>query len=147
MEVTVVGKLLTVSILISLLGGCASNQETYISHSVNSSANNSYQPTRSSVDIVSNFLQWRMSKLPHEDQVKQEQAVFFALDNSDEGEVVEWYSDINNSSGKVSIMMSYPQGSGYCRVIFSQINYNNKSRDFKETACRNGSVDWRFIRR
>lgn len=140
-----VGRLLTVCILISLLGGCASRDQTYVSHSVKSSANNSYLPNKSYVSVVSNFFKWEMNKLPYEDQVKQEQAVFFALDNSNEGEVIEWYSD--HSSGKVSVMMSYPQGSGYCRVIFSQINYKNKSRDFKETACRNGSSDWKFLRR
>lgn len=140
-----VGKLLTVCILTNLLVACASTQETYISHSVNSSANDSYQSNKSSINVVANLFQWKMNKLPYTDQVKQEQAVFFALDNSNEGEVIEWFGD--NSSGKVSVVMSYPMGSGYCRVIFSQINYKNKSRDFKETACRNGSVDWKFIRR
>ena len=43
--------------------------------------------------------------------------------------------------------MTYPQGSGYCRVLMSQIVYKGKKRDFKETACIN-SVDntWRFVR-
>ena len=148
MEVTVVGRLLIVSILISVLAGCAgTSRDTYISNSVNSSANNSYQPNKSYVNVVTNFFKWEMYKLPYEDQVKQEQAVFYALDNSEEGEVIEWYSNENNSSGKVSIVMSYPQGSGYCRVLFSQINYKDKLRDFKETACRNGSTTWSFLRR
>jgi len=147
MEVMVVGRLLILSLCISLLGACASNKETYISSSVGSSANNSYYPNKSYINMVSNFISWKMHKLPTEDQLKQEQAVFFALNNSTEGDVVEWFGNENNSHGKVAIAMTYPQGGGYCRVILSQINYKDKTRDFKETACRNGPDNrWRFIR-
>lgn len=141
-----VGRLLTAGILISVLAGCASTNDTYISQSVKSSANNSYQPNKSYINVVTNLFRWEMYKLPKEDQLRQEQAVFFALDNSEEGEVIEWYGE-NDSSGKVSVVMSYPQGGGYCRVLFSQINYKQKVRDFKETACRNGSTNWTFLRR
>jgi len=149
MEDTVVGRLLILSLLCSSLIGCAgSNKQTYVSHSVGSSANNSYQANTSYVTTVTNFFKWQMHKLPKEDQLKQEQAVFFALNNSDEGEVIQWYGNQDEGShGKVSIAMTYPQGSGYCRVVFSQINYKGKTRDFKETACRNGPDQrWRFIR-
>jgi surface antigen len=147
MESTVVGRLLILSLCISLLGGCASHKETYVSNSVGSSANNSYSPNKSYINIVTNFMSWKMHKLPAEDQVKQEQAVFFALNNSEEGDVVEWFGKKNNSHGKVMIAMTYPQGSGYCRVVFSQINYKSKTRDFKETACRNGpKKGWTFVR-
>lgn len=148
MESMVVGRLLILSLCISLLGACASQKETYISSSVGSSANNSYSPNTSYINLVSNFFSWKMHKLPKEDQLKQEQAVFFALDNSNEGDVVEWYGNKDlNSHGKVMIAMTYPQGGGYCRVVLSQINYKDKTRDFKETACRNGPDNrWRFIR-
>ena len=147
MEVMVAGRLLILSLCISLLGACASNKETYVSNSVGSSANNSYSPNKSYINMVTNFVSWKMHKLPHEDQIKQEQAVFFALNNSTEGDVVEWFGKANNSHGKVMIAMTYPQGGGYCRVILSQINYKSKTRDFKETACRNGPDNrWRFIR-
>lgn len=148
MEVMVVGRLLILSLCISFLGACASQKSTYISNSVGSSANNSYSPNKSYVNIVSNFFSWKMHKLPHEDQIKQEQAIFFALDNSEEGEVIEWFgNNDNHSHGKVMVAMTYPQGSGYCRVVLSQINYKDKTRDFKETACRNGPDNrWRFIR-
>ena len=142
----VVGRLLILSLCISLLGACASNKETYISSSVGSSANNSYSPNKSYINMVSNFFSWKMHKLPTEDQLKQEQAVFFALNNSTEGEVVEWFGASDNSHGKVMIAMTYPQGGGYCRVVMSQINYKDKSRDFKETACRNGDTRWQFVR-
>lgn len=139
-----VGKLLTLGILISALTGCGTTQ-TYTSYSVKSSASTGYTTPNSSVTTIANLFQWKMYKLPHQDQVKQEQAVFFALDTLDEGEVTEWFG--NNSSGKVSVMMSYPMGSGYCRVLFTQINYKGKTRNFKETACKNGSPNWQFVRK
>ena len=93
----VVGRLLILSLCISLLGACASNKETYISSSVGSSANNSYSPNKSYINMVSNFFSWKMHKLPAEDQLKQEQAVFFALNNSTEGDVVEWVDNHDGS--------------------------------------------------
>ena len=73
--------------------------------------------------------------------------VFFALNNLQNGEMTRWYNGNTGAQGAVKVSMTYPQGSGYCRVIMSQIIYNNKQRDFKETACIN-AVDnsWRFIR-
>ena len=110
------------------------------------SVNSNYQSTSTSFATVVNLLKWGMYKLPKEDQVKQEQAVFFALDNLEEGEVTNWYNAKNGSQGAVKISMTYPAGSGHCRVILSQISYKNKVRDFKETACINHLRTWKFIR-
>tara|TARA_X000000950_G_scaffold287524_1_gene400138 strand:+ start:2138 stop:2578 length:441 start_codon:yes stop_codon:yes gene_type:complete len=145
----VVGKssILALIFSVSLLTACANTQETYItSHSVNASVNSNYQSTSTSFATVVNLLKWGMYKLPKEDQVKQEQAVFFALDNLEEGEVTNWYNAKNGSQGAVKISMTYPAGSGHCRVILSQISYKNKVRDFKETACINHLRTWKFIR-
>ena len=46
-----------------------------------------------------------------------------------------------------TIWASYPHGSGYCRVVFTQIQKKGKARDFKETACKDVSYrGWQFIR-
>ena len=66
-----------------------------------------------------------------EDKKKQQQAIFYALDNLPEGEIIRWHNEDNNSWGRVKIVSSYPQGSGYCRIIFSQISKKGKIRDFK----------------
>lgn len=81
------------------------------------------------------------------DRKQQEQAVFFALNRLPPGEHTTWYNGNTGAHGVVQVSMTYPQGSGYCKVIMSQINYNGNSRDFSETACVN-SVDntWRFVR-
>ena len=142
----VVGRLLILSLCISLTA-CGTPTRTYISDSVGSSANTSYSPNTSYISIVSNFAKWKSYKLPVEDQLLQEQAVFFALNNLQNGETTRWYNGNTGAQGAVRVAMTYPQGSGYCRVIMSQIFYNGKQRDFKETACVN-AVDnsWRFIR-
>lgn len=141
----VVGKLLVLSLCISL-AACGTSKRTYISDSVGSSANTSYSPNKSYINVVANFAKWKSYKLPEEDQLLQEQAVFFALDNLQEGDITEWIGKNNSTHGKVNVVMTYPMGGGYCRVLLSQINYKQKVRSFKETACKNGSSRWQFIR-
>jgi surface antigen len=94
-----------------------------------------------------NYMSWNINRMEPYDQKQQEQSVFFALNNLQNGEVTRWYNGNTGAQGAVKVAMTYPQGSGYCRVIMSQIFYNGKQRDFKETACIN-AVDnsWRFIR-
>ena len=76
----------------------------------------------------------------------EQQAVFFALDNLSEGEIIRWHNDDSDSWGRIKVVSSYPQGSGYCRVIFTQISKKGKIRDFKETACKDVAYDgWLFI--
>ena len=145
MESMVVGRLLILSLCISLTA-CGTPTRTYISDSVGSSANTSYSPNTSYIIIVSNFAKWKSYKLPAEDQLLQEQAVFFALDNLQEGDTTEWVGKENASHGKVRVVMTYPMGGGFCRVLLSQINYKQKVRSFKETACKNGSSKWKFVR-
>lgn len=149
MESMVVGKssILALIISVSILSGCANTQETYLnSSSVGSSANTTYLETSTSVATVVNLFRWSSAKLPKEDQLKQEQAVFYALDNLEEGQVTKWYNAKNGSQGAVKVVMTYPSGSGFCRVLLSQITYKNKTRDFKETACINHLRTWKFIR-
>jgi surface antigen len=113
---------------------------------VGSSANTSYSPNTSYISVVSNFAKWKSYKLPAEDQLLQEQAVFFALNNLQEGDTTEWVGQKDASHAKVRVVMTYPMGGGFCRVLLSQINYKQKVRSFKETACKNGSSKWKFIR-
>ena len=52
-----------------------------------------------------------------------------------------------DTHGFVKIVASYPHGSGYCRVVFTQIQKKGKARDFKETACKDVAYQgWQFIR-
>ena len=138
--------ILTISI--GLLSACSA-QDTLLhtSESSYASTQSNYQPVNTSVGGLINYFSWTMNRMEPYDQQQQEQAVFFALNNLQNGETTRWYNGNTGAQGAVRVAMTYPQGSGYCRVIMSQIFYNGKQRDFKETACVN-AVDnsWRFIR-
>ena len=85
--------------------------------------------------------------LNDEDKDKQKTAIYFALNNLDHDVVTTWYSKNSQAQGQVKIVSSYPQGSGYCRVIFSQLIYKGKERSFSETACTDiAHTGWRFIK-
>ena len=74
--------------LISLLGACSSTTgvQTYnTTDTTTSSVQSTYQPSNGYVGIVVNLTKWHWYRLPAEDRLKQEQAVYFALDNVENG--------------------------------------------------------------
>ena len=139
------------SLLISFLTACSSTGEKLTSYtnstSTTSSVQSTYQPNDSYVSVIVNFTKWHWYRLPDEDRQAQEQAMYFALDNIENGETTSWYNNDTGTNGTVLVLSTYPQGSGYCRIVVSRLNYKGKMRDFKETACREtGHQGWRFLR-
>ena len=139
------------SLLISLTVGCSSTGDKLTSYSesnsTTSSVQSTYQPNNSYVSVLVNFTKWHLYRLPDADRQAQEQAMYFALDNVESGDSTSWYNNETGTNGTVMVLSTYPQGSGYCRVVVSRLNYKGKMRDFKETACREtGHVGWRFVR-
>ena len=136
--------------LISILGACSSTSgvQTYnTTDTTTSSVQSTYQPANGYVGVVVNLTKWHWYRLPAEDRMKQEQAVYFALDNVENGDGTSWYNNNTGSNGEVIVVSTYPMGSGYCRVMLSKLNYKGKLRHFKETACREtGHEGWRFLR-
>jgi len=136
--------------LISTLGACSSTSgvQTYnTTDTTTSSVQSTYQPANGYVGVVVNLTKWHWYRLPAEDRMKQEQAVYFALDNVENGDGTSWYNNNTGSNGEVIVVSTYPMGSGYCRVMLSKLNYKGKLRHFKETACREtGHEGWRFLR-
>ena len=141
--------LVILTISIGFLAGCNTTGQQFhqTSYSTGASTSQYYHPANSTVAVAFNYFKWRSHMMNDYDRKQQENAVFFALNNLQNGEVTRWYNGNTGAKGAVKIVMTYPQGSGYCRVIMSQIYYNSKQRDFKEVACIN-SVDntWRFVR-
>ena len=136
--------------LISLLGACSSTTgvQTYnTSDTASSSVQSSYQPSNGYVGVIVNLTKWHWYRLPANDRLKQEQAMYFALDNSENGQSTSWYNNDTGTNGEVIVASTYPMGSGQCRVVMSKLIYKGKLRHFKETACRGtGHEGWRFIR-
>ena len=142
-----VGKSLIILTTSFLLVGCGANTLTHNSYSTSSSTHTDYGNTGSIVNVGVNYFNWSTNRMSEVDRAQQQQAVFFALNTLKPGEITDWYNGNTGAQGKVMVAMSYPQGSGYCKTIFSQIVYNGKQRDFSETACIN-AVDntWHFQR-
>ena len=140
------GKLFLLICSFGILAGCSTNNPN-TSQSTYASVNTSYQNNNSLIAAAANLTRWNIYKLPEDDQIRQERAVFFALNSLPEGETTYWQNDRTGSRGAVYIMASYPQGSGYCRTVNSEIYYRGRTRNFVETACMNTvENNWRFIR-
>jgi len=119
----------------------------HTSHSTIASTEKYYHPGNSTITVAMNAIKWNASMMNDYDRKQQENAVFFALNNLKTGEVTRWYNGNTGARGAVKVSMTYPQGSGYCRVLMSQIVYNNRTRDFSETACINSTDNtWQFVR-
>lgn len=141
------GKLLILATISINLIGCASHSP-YVSSSAMFSADPRTIPAQNAYALIYGLSKYNYYGLSREDKNQQQEAVFYALDNADNGEVVEWYNVKNNTYGKVKPVQSYPQGSGYCRTLFTLISVKNKHRTFTETACVEGGHEgWRFIRK
>ena len=141
------GRWLILGSSLILLTACGTTTNPNKSISSQKSVSHDYTYAGTGVEIWYNFVRNSMGKLDQEDRVKQDKAVFFALNNLEEGKVVAWHNMKQDTHGFVKIVMSYPHGSGYCRVILTQIKKKSKTRDFKETACRDIAYQgWQFIR-
>lgn len=141
------GKSFTLAISLLLLNQCASHTVAVDSQSTYKSVETVYSKNMSSANYMANFFKYNYYMLNDEDKDKQKTAIYFALNNLDHDVVTSWYSKDSQAQGHVKIVSSYPQGAGYCRVIFSQIVYKGKERSFSETACLDmAHSGWRFIK-
>lgn len=137
------GKLLTLTAIIASTVGCSTN-------SAYQSAGTRYATTElergtDAYTVFKNVIKWNTHKLTDVQSYKQQTAVYSALE-SEYGTVYNWFED--NAKGSVKAVHGYPQGSGFCRVVFSEVTVNYDTRSFRETACKEtGHPGWRFIRK
>ena len=112
----VVGKsLIILTISVGLLSACsAQNTLNHTTASAYASTKSNYQPVDTSVGALINYMSWNINRMEPYDQQQQEQAVFFALQNLQNGQVTRWYNGNTGAQGAVQVAMTYPQGSGYC---------------------------------
>jgi len=76
-----------------------------------------------------------------------ESAVYFMLDNAENGKIVSWYSKNRLASGKVRVIHSYPISGGYCRTYQAYIKVNGKERHMSNNACKRiTSGIWTFYK-
>ena len=86
-------------------------------------------------------------KLNRTEKKMHESAVFFALTNTQNGQIVSWYSKKRLAAGKVRVIHSYPISGGYCRTYQAYIKLNGKERHTTNNACKYiGSPSWSFYK-
>jgi surface antigen len=139
-------KSLTLMVTLSSLGACTSTSP-YQSQSIS-------QPTVTGpgietgliVSTVGNIYVSKKFSLNDVQKSKQSAAVHAALE-SDYGKVISWYE--RDAMGHVKSVHGYPQGRGYCKVIYTSVTVRNRSMQFEETACQNyyDSRGWKFVKK
>ena len=93
---------------------------------------------------LTQYMRFRLSK---EEKDLHKSAVFFMLNNAQNGKIVSWYGDKRLVNGKVRVIHSYPISGGYCRTYQAYIKLNGKERHMTNNACKYiGSPSWSFYK-
>ena len=143
MQMGVDMKYLILTATLISLAGCSSSPMQDTPASVTGSSFRNYHSPTSSVALVYNYFQHKNYSLSEQQQSKQTTAVYAALE-SEYGQKFNWYE--KNAKGTVKAVHGYPQGSGFCKVIYSSITVNYNTKNFEETACQeSGHNGWRFV--
>lgn len=143
-NLTVVGKLLTLTATLGSIVACSHTQPLQQSESINRSAAVYSNSSGSLIETIYNLAKYDYFALTPAQKNKQNAAVHSALE-SDYGVVHEWYE--HDARGSVKAVHGYPINSGFCRVIYSLVEVKGKRRHFEETACQSSGTlnQWRFV--
>lgn len=63
------------------------------------------------------------------------QTVYFAINNLDDGEVMNWHDNPSSTHGSVKILVTQNFGGKTCRVVNSNIRGSYRNRNFTQYAC------------
>lgn len=94
------------------------------------------------VDVIVNATRAFSDGLSSEDKETHIETVLFAMQNADNGEVVQWHNTKEKTSGYIKIVLTRPAQGGYCREFFTRINKNGSYKDYHESGCR--TIDSQF---
>ncbi len=73
------------------------------------------------------------------------QSITHAVMYAENGQKVEWYQ--GDASGYTVPVMTWPNGSGYCRRMYIQAIAYNTERNMQRTACfNNPNSKWQWMR-
>lgn len=95
-------------------------------------------------EIVNLSFGW-FKTLDEEQKSAYYQSITHAVMYAENGQKVEWYQ--GNASGYALPVMTWPNGSGYCRRMYIQAIAYNTERTMQRTACfDNPNSKWRWAR-
>ncbi len=109
---------------------------------------NDYDSPNSAVTVLANMFKAWDGSLNSSDRKRHTGAVLFALENTKDGQVTEWYNNDETTLGKIKPIMSWPVQGGVCRKLISLIQKGDKVREYEEVGCWTiDSQFWTFSRR
>lgn len=82
--------------------------------------------------------------LDDEQKLAYYQSITHAVMYAENGQRVEWFQ--GNASGYALPVMTWPNGSGYCRRVYIQAIAYNTERTMHRTACFNNNTKWQWVR-
>lgn len=98
------------------------------------------------IGFAYNISKYLSKRLKPEDQAMHSQSVYHALNNLENGELVEWFNHRTDAQGKARIVYTYPGNGDICRRVHSWVRYGRDEKSFQDTACYNNtSKAWVFI--
>jgi hypothetical protein len=71
-------------------------------------------------------------------------AAVFAVNNLDNGEVVEWSNPNSGSAGIIKVVLTKPAQGGFCRLLYIQVEMKNNIRDYQEYGCK--TIDSPYVK-
>ena len=130
-DLMVLGKLLTLAVVLTSVVGCSTT-----------SATKPYLQPGSIADSFNSHITEIQYRLTPEQKRQHTAAVHAALE-SEYGTVYTWYKD--DARGGVKAVHGYPIRNGFCRVVYSRIERKGRAREFTETACHKQlKQGWKF---
>ena len=91
-----------------------------------------------------NFRFWELSPFTNKEAKLHESAVYTALNNVTDFEVVSWYSETRNAGGKVRPIFTYHSNLSTCRDYQVVLRIEKKIRSKTLTGCKNMYKLWSF---
>ena len=141
-NLTVAGKFLISMVLLGSLTACGAHSPLQ-SNSVQNSVVGPWGHSNSAVYYGYKLWQEKEYRLNDLQKTKQTASVYSALEG-DYGVAYKWYE--KDAWGAAKAVHGYPQGSGFCKVVYTMLVVRDKQKTFEETACKEeGHKGWRFI--
>jgi surface antigen len=128
----VIGKLLILGVINTAVADTVANPQ-FFDYSSNKFANR----------LAAVTFGW-FNKLDDDQSSDYTQSITHAVMYAENGNKVEWYR--GDASGYTVPVMTWPNGSGYCRRIHTEIVAFNMVKNLSQTACfSNADNTWRWV--
>jgi surface antigen len=117
-----------------------------LAQSWHSPAFDSWADPRTGAGMAYNLAKWFSARLSKEDVAQHRGAVYTALNNLDNGEIIAWRNEPANTEGQVQIAYTWPAGGIICRRVYSYVRVKENAKAYQDTACLDSNQKtWTFV--